>query len=157
MLDAAQNVGKAIAPDGESRPGTDSSFPKFSVARQDGRLRSAREGSHLLARDSPFISRAAAAGSVLLFAMLLSVPCVVLFLTINPLADSPHSKLLQLPAIYGGVWALVSLWVGLDSAKLFNSLGLPVNSLGSHVIWGLLLGALNVAASLLVVTGHITH
>jgi hypothetical protein len=157
MLDAAHNVGKAIVPDGESRPGIDESFPKYSNAHQTGWLRSAREGSHWLARGSPFFSRAAAVGSIFLFAMLVSVPCVVLFLTVNPLPDSPHLKLLQLPAVYWAVWALVSLWVALDSAKLFNTLGLPVDPLGSYGIWGLLLGALNVGASLLVLTEHISH
>ncbi len=69
------------------------------------------------------------------FAMLVSVPCVVLFLTVNPLPDSPHLKLLQIPAVYGAVWALVSLWVALDSAKLFQH---PRAASGpSRVVWHL--------------------
>ena len=135
MLDAAHNVGKSYRSRRRGRPGIDDSFPKYSNAHQTGWLRSAREGSHWLARGSPFFSRAAAVGSIFLFAMLVSVPCVVLFLTVNPLPDSPHLKLLQIPAVYGAVWALVSLWVALDSAKLFQH---PRAASGpSRVVWHL--------------------
>jgi hypothetical protein len=46
---------------------------------------------------------------------------------------------------------LVSLWAALDSSRLWRVLGRPLDPLGTQVLFGMLLGALNMGASLLVV------
>jgi hypothetical protein len=49
---------------------------------------------------------------------------------------------------------MVSLWAGLDSPRLLRLLGKPVDPLSTQAVWGVLLGLLNVGASLLVVVLH---
>jgi hypothetical protein len=48
-------------------------------------------------------------------------------------------------------WGLVSLWAALDSSRLWRVLGRPLDPLGTQALFGMLLGALNMGASLLVV------
>ena len=48
-------------------------------------------------------------------------------------------------------WGLVSLWAALDSSRLCRVLGRPLDPLGTQALFGMLLGALNMGASLLVV------
>ena len=60
----------------------------------------------------------------------------------------------DVPVIYWALWAMVSLWAGLDSPRLLRLLGKPVDPLSTQALWGVLLGLLNVGASLLVVVSH---
>jgi hypothetical protein len=108
----------------------------------------------MLAKGRTLLSHAAALASLFLVVMLVLVPCATLFFALNPLSISttPHMLLFQLPAIYGAVWALISLWAALNSSKLLLALGMPADPLGSYGVWSLLLGALNIGASLLIVT-----
>jgi hypothetical protein len=109
----------------------------------------------MLSKGSRLLYRTAATASLFLLVMLVIVPCAVLFFfAVNPLSisSSPHLRLFHIPPIYWAVWALVSVWAALDSSKLLRTLGMPVDPLGSYGVWGLLLGALNVGASMLVVT-----
>jgi hypothetical protein len=115
--------------------------------------------SEMPAKGSTLLSRAAATASLFLVVMLVLVPCAALFVALNPLSISgtSHMWLFQLPAIYGAVWALISLWAALNSSKLLLALGMPADPLGSYGVWGLLLGALNIGASLLIVTLRISR
>jgi hypothetical protein len=109
----------------------------------------------MLSKGSRLLYRTAATASLFLLVMLVIVPCAVLFFfAVNPLSisSSPHLRLFHIAPIYWAVWALVSVWAALDSSKLLRTLGMPVDPLGSYGVWGLLLGALNVGASMLVVT-----
>ena len=100
---------------------------------------------------TPLLPRAAATASLIVLALLIVVPCLVLFSAVNPDSRSEPSRLFELPVTYWALWALFSLWAGLDSSRLLRALGKRVDPMGSHALWGLLLGALNVGASLLVV------
>ena len=115
--------------------------------------------SEMLAQGRTLLSRAAATASLFLIVMLVLVPCAALFFALNPLSisSSPHMRLFQLPAIYGAVWALISVWAALNSSKLLLALGMPADPLGSYGVWGLLLGALNIGASLLIVALRISQ
>ena len=115
--------------------------------------------SEMLGQGRTLLSRAAATASMFLIVMLVLVPCAALFFALNPLSisSSPHLRLFQLPAIYGAVWALISVWAALNSSKLLLALGMPADPLGSYGVWGSLLGALNIGASLLIVTLRISQ
>jgi hypothetical protein len=78
----------------------------------------------------------------------------VLFFTINPESVSRQLRFSDLPVIWWAVWAMVSLWAGLDSSRLLRLLGKSVDPLGPQAVWTMLLGILNVGASLLVVMLH---
>lgn len=84
-------------------------------------------------------------------ALLVLVPCAVLFFAVTPRSAAQHMRLFQLPVICWAAWALFSLWAALDSSKLWRSLGRRVDPLGNYGVWGVLLGVLNIGASLLVV------
>src|ERR1700693_5470288 len=107
-----------------------------------------------LPKGTVLLPRAGAIASLVLLILLVLVPCAVLFFTINPEAVSRHLRFSDLPVIWWAVWALVSLWAGLDSSRLLRLLGKPVDPLGPQAVWGMLLGILNVGASLLVVMLH---
>jgi hypothetical protein len=109
------------------------------------------ESSMTLTKSSLLLPRAAATASLVVLVLLVLVPCAVLFLAISPESASQHLRLSRVPVIYWAAWALVSLWAALDSSKLWRTLGRPVDPLGSYGVWGMLLGALNIGASLLVV------
>ena len=66
-------------------------------------------------------------------------------------AISQHLHPSQLPVACWAVWALVSLWAALDSSRLWRVLGRRVDPLGPQALYGVLPGALNIGASLLVV------
>ena len=100
------------------------------------------------------LPRAAATASLVVLVLLVLVPCAVLFLVISPESASQHLRLSRVPVIYWAAWALVSLWAALDSSKLWRTLGRPVDPLGSYGVWGMLLGVLNIGASLLVVVSR---
>jgi hypothetical protein len=89
--------------------------------------------------------------------LLVLVPCGVLFFAVSPESISQHLHPSQLPAACWAVWALVSLWAALDSSRLWRVLGRPVDPLGPRALWGVLLGALNIGASLLVVMSRTSH
>jgi hypothetical protein len=105
----------------------------------------------LFAKQTPLLFRAAAAVSGAVAVLLILVPCAVLFFAVNPDPVAQHLRPFRLPVMYWAVWALVSLWAGLDSSRLWRALGRPVDPLGRQALWGMLLGVLNVGASLLVV------
>jgi len=151
MLTAPGSSNRAMS--GETSPETDS--------KNTGQRRPWRRGlaSEMPAKASTLLSRAAATASVFLVIMLVLVPCAALFVALNPLSISgtSHMWLFQLPAIYGAVWALISVWAALNSSKLLLALGMPADPLGSYGVWGLLLGALNIGASLLIVTLRISQ
>jgi hypothetical protein len=107
--------------------------------------------SMTLTKGSPLLPRAAATASLLVLALLVLVPCAVLFFAVSPESASQHLGISRVPAICWAAWALVSLWAALDSSKLWRTLGRPVDPLGSYGVWGMLLGVLNIGASLLVV------
>jgi hypothetical protein len=111
----------------------------------------------LLNKDTPLLWRTAATASLALAALLVLVPCVVLFFAVSPESASQHLRLFQLPVTCWAAWALVSLWVALDSSRLWRVLGRPVDPLGNHGVWGMLLGVLNIGASLLVVASRTSH
>ena len=100
------------------------------------------------------LPRAGAIASLVLLILLVLVPCAVLFFTVNPDSVSRHLRFSDLPVIWWAVWAMVSLWAGLDSSRWLRLLGKPVDPLGPQAVWGILLGILNVGASLLVVMLH---
>lgn len=89
--------------------------------------------------------------------LLVLVPCGVLFFAVSPESISRHLQPSHLPVACWAVWALVSLWAALDSSRLWRVLGRPVDPLGPHALWGVLLGALNIGASLLVVMSRTAH
>lgn len=105
----------------------------------------------LFPKNTTLMVRAGTTAILAVAALLVLVPCVVLFFTVSPEAASSPSRLLQLPVTCWAAWALVSLWAALDSSRLWRLLGRPVDPLGTQALWGVLLGALNVGASLLVV------
>jgi hypothetical protein len=105
----------------------------------------------LFAKDTSLLLRAAATASLAVAALLVLVPCVVLFFAVSPESSVHHLSLFQLPVTCWAVWALVSLWAALDSSRLWRVLGRPVDPLGRQGVWAMLLGALNIGASLLVV------
>jgi hypothetical protein len=104
-----------------------------------------------LPKGSPLLFRAGAIASLVLLVLLLLVPCAVLFFAVNPGSVSRHVRFSDVPVIYWALWATVSLWAGLDSPRLLRLLGKPVDPLSPQAVWGVLLGMLNVGASLLVV------
>ena len=91
-----------------------------------------------------------AVASLVLLGLLVLVPGAVLFLAVSPESASPHRFLFHFPVICWAVWAMVSLWAALDSPKVLRTLGWSVDPLGSYAFWGMLLGVLNIGASLLV-------
>jgi hypothetical protein len=103
-----------------------------------------------LPKGAVLFPRAGAIASLVLLILLVLVPCAVLFFTINPESVSRQLRFSDLPVIWWAVWAMVSLWAGLDSSRLFKS----VDPLGPQAVWTMLLGILNVGASLLVVMLH---
>ena len=105
----------------------------------------------LFPKDTPLLVRAAATAFLAVALLLVLVPCVVLFFAVSPESVSLHLRPLQLPVACWAVWALVALWAGLDSSRLWRVLGRPVDPLGTQALWGMFLGALNIGASLLVV------
>jgi hypothetical protein len=110
--------------------------------------------SMLFAKDTPLLLRAAATASLAVAALLVLVPCVVLFFAVSPEGSVHHLSLFQLPVTCWAAWALVSLWAALDSSRLWRVLGRPVDPLGHQGVWAMLLGALNIGASLLVVVSR---
>ena len=102
-------------------------------------------------KTTPPFPRAAATASLIVLTLLIVVPCLVLFFAINPDSRTEPSRFFELPVTYWAVWAIFSLWAGLDSSRLLRALGKRVDPMGSQALWGLLLGALNIGASLLVV------
>lgn len=105
----------------------------------------------LFTKESPVLIRAMATVGVVVVLLLILVPCAVLFFAVNPDPAAQHVRLFRLPVACWAVWALVSLWAGLDSSRLWRVLGRPVDPLGTHAVGGMLLGALNIGASVLVV------
>jgi hypothetical protein len=79
----------------------------------------------LFNKDTSFLLRAAATANLAAAALLVLVPCAA--------------------------WGLVSLWAALDSSRLWRVLGRSLDPLGTQALFGMLLGALNMGASLLVV------
>lgn len=107
-----------------------------------------------LLKGNPLLPHAAATASLLLLALLVLVPCAVLFSAVTPGSGPQAQRLLALPAICWAIWAIIALWAALDSSKLWRTLGRRVDPLGSYGVWGILLGVLNVGASLLAVVLH---
>ncbi len=105
----------------------------------------------LFPKDTPLLLRAATTAILAVATLLVLVPCVCLFFAVSSESTSPHLLLLHLPLAFWAAWALVSLWVALDSSRLWRVLGRPVDPLGTQALWGALLGALNIGASMLVV------
>ena len=107
----------------------------------------------LFPKDTPLLLRAATSAILAVATLLVLVPCVCLFFAVSSESTSPHLLLLHLPLAFWAAWALVSLWVALDSSRLWRVLGRPVDPLGTQAqaLWGALLGALNIGASMLVV------
>lgn len=108
-------------------------------------------------KDTSLLLRAAVTAILVVATLLFLVPCVVLFFAVSPESVSPHLRLFQLPVTCWAAWALVSLWAALDSSRLWRILGRPVDPLGTQALWGVLLGALNIGASLLVVMSQPSH
>ncbi len=93
----------------------------------------------------------AATASLVLLILLVLVPCAVLFFTINPEVVSRPLRFSELPVILlGGLGNVVTVG-GLGFVTAIAPLGKPVDPLGPQAVWGMLLGALNIGASLLVV------
>jgi hypothetical protein len=111
----------------------------------------------LFPKDTPLLVRAAATAILAVALLLVLVPCVVLFFAVSPESVSQPLRLVQLPVACWAVWALVALWAGLDSSRLWRVLGRPVDPLGAQALWGIFLGALNIGASLLVVMSRSPH
>jgi len=105
-------------------------------------------------KGNPLLPHAAATASLLLLTLLVLVPCAVLFSAVTPGSGPQAQRLLALPAICWAIWAIIALWAALDSSKLWRTLGRRVDPLGSYGVWGILLGVLNVGASLLAVVLH---
>lgn len=108
----------------------------------------------LFAKGSPLVLRAAVTAILVVATLLLVVPCAVLFFAVSPESASQHLRWFQLPVAGWAAWCLVSLWVALDSSRLWRIMGRPVDPLGAHALWGMLLGALNIGASLLAVASR---
>ena len=111
----------------------------------------------LFPKDTPLLLRAATTAILAVATLLVLVPCVCLFFAVSSQSTSPHLLLLHLPLAFWAGWALVSLWVALDSSRLRRVLGRPVDPLGTQALWGALLGALNIGASMLVVMSRASH
>ncbi len=111
----------------------------------------------LFPKDTPLLLRAAATAILAVATLLVLVPCVVLFFAVSPESAPPQLRPAQLPVACWAAWALVSLWAALDSSRLWRILGRPVDPLGTQALWGVLLGALNIGASLLVVMSQPSH
>src|SRR5450432_1120252 len=111
----------------------------------------------LFPKDTPLSLRAAATAILVVAMLLVLVPCLVLFFAVSSESASQHLRLFQLPVTCWAAWALVSLWAALDSSRLWRVLGIPVDPLGTHAVWGMLLGALHIGASLLVVSLRTSH
>jgi hypothetical protein len=111
----------------------------------------------LFPKDTPLRVRAAVTAILVIGALLVLVPCLALFLAVSPETTSGHLRLFHLPVTCWAAWALVSLWAALDSSRLWRVLGRPVDPLGTQALWGMLLGALNIGASLLVVMSRTSH
>jgi len=105
----------------------------------------------LFPKDTPLLLRAATTAILAVAALLVLVPCVCLFFAVGSESTSPHLLLLHLPLAFRAAWAPVSLWVALDSSRLWRVLGRFVDPPGTQALWGALLGALNIGASILVV------
>ena len=112
------------------------------------------EPSMLFAKDTPLLLRAAATASLAVAALLVLVPCVVLFFAVSPESSVHHLSLFQLPVTCWAAWALVSLWAALDSSRLWRGWLAGRVSWGRQGVWAMLLGALNIGASLLVVVSR---
>ena len=121
------------------------------------RGRQARPSNVLFSKDTTLLARAEATAILAVVTLLVLVPCAVLFFAVSPEAASPPLRLLQLPVTGWAAWSLVSLWAALDSSRLWRVLGRSVDPLGTQALWGALLGALNVGASLLVVMSRTSH
>jgi hypothetical protein len=111
----------------------------------------------LFPKGTPLLLRAAATAILAVGMLLVLVPCLALFVAVSPESVSQHFRLVQLPVTCWAVWALVSLWAALDSSRLWRVLGRPVDPLGRQALWGMLLGALNIGAALLVVASRTSH
>jgi hypothetical protein len=98
-----------------------------------------------------FLPWVIAVASLVLLGLLVLVPCAVLFLAISSESAFHRLFLFHFPVICWAVWAVVSLWAALDSPKMLRTLGWSVDPLGSYGVWGMLLGVLNIGASLLAV------
>lgn len=85
----------------------------------------------LFPEDTPLLLRAVATAILAVAALLVLVPCVVLFFAVSPESTSPHLRLLQLLVTCWAAWALVLLWAALDSSRLCRILGRPVDPLGT--------------------------
>jgi hypothetical protein len=102
-------------------------------------------------KGTPLLVRATAIAILAVAILLVLVPCGVLFFAVSPEAVSQHLHPSRLPVACWAVWALVSRWAALDSSRLWRVLGRPVDPLGPQALYGVLLGALNIGAALLVV------
>ena len=111
----------------------------------------------LFLKDTPLLLPAVATAILAVAALLVLVPCVVLFFAVSPESASPPLRLVRLPVTCWAAWPLVSLWAALDSSRLWRILGRPVDPLDTQALWGALLGALNIGASLLVVMSRPSH
>jgi hypothetical protein len=111
----------------------------------------------LFPKGTSLLLRATATAFLAVALLLVLVPCGVLFFAVSPESISQRLHPSQLPVACWAVWALVSLWAALDSSRLWRVLGRPVDPLGPHALWGVLLGALNIGASLLVVMSRTSH
>jgi len=111
----------------------------------------------LFIKETPLRVRAAATAILAIAALLVVVPCVVLFFAVNPGSAAQHLHGFQLPVTCWAAWALVSLWAALDSSRLWRLLGRPVDPLGMQAVWGILLGSLNIGAALLAVMLRISR
>lgn len=108
----------------------------------------------LFAKDSPLLLRAAVTAIPVVATLLVVVPCAVLFFALSPESAPQYLRGFQLPVAGWAAWSLVSLWVALDSSRLWRIMGRPVDPLGVQVLWGMLLGALNIGAALLAVASR---
>lgn len=102
-------------------------------------------------KESRVFPRAAATASLGVLALLVVVPCAALFFAISPESSSQHLLFFSLPVTWWAGWAVFSLWATLDSSTLLRTLGKPVDPLGIHALWSMLLGAVNIGTSLLAV------
>lgn len=116
-----------------------------------------QQSDMLFPKGTPLLLRAAATAILAVGMLLVLVPCLALFVAVSPESVSQHFRLVQLPVTCWAVWALVSLWAALDSSRLWGVLGRPVDPLGRQALWGMLLGALNIGAALLVVASRTSH
>ncbi len=111
----------------------------------------------LPARPSRVLSRAIATAGVVLLALLVVVPFAALFSAVTPRSVPGYLRIMELPVTFWAIWAVVSLWAALDSSRLLRAVGRPVDPLSSEGFWGLLLGVVNVGASLAAVVLASSH